>query len=272
MISSLLLAFDPIAFELGPIQIRWYALIIVLGIILGEWVFRREAIAKGIDPDRVFDLFFYAVIFGFIGARLYYVIFKLDYYLANPDQIIQIWHGGIAIYGGVLGAVVTLYYLCRRYGINFITVLDTAAPGLILAQAIGRWGNFMNQEAHGGPVSLEFLQKLHLPQFIIDQMLINGTYYHPTFLYESLWNLFGLLIILVIRHRPRFLLEGEVLAFYLLWYGAGRFTIEGMRTDSLYLGSLRVSQWLSLVLVIVSLIFILYRRRSHQINYYQTQL
>ena len=259
---------DPVAFHLGPWPVRWYAVIIVVGIILGEYLFRREGQRQGIDSDAMFDIFFYAVIFGFVGARLYYVLFKLDYYLAHPAQIIQIWNGGIAIYGGVIGGALTVIYLAKRKGLNFITLFDFAAPALMLSQAIGRWGNFVNQEAHGGQVSRSFLEGLGLPQCIIEQMYINGAYYQPTFLYESMWNLIGFALILSIRHKKRFLLKGEVAVFYLIWYGIGRFFIEGMRTDSLYWGSLRVSQWLSVVLILLALIYLGLNRKYQPDNYY----
>lgn len=148
--------------------------------------------------------------------------------------------------------------------INPIDFLDIAAPGVMIAQAIGRWGNFINQEAYGRAVK----NLNYVPNFIKNQMYIDGAYRVPTFLYESLWNFLGFVIIMSIRHRPRTLKQGEVACFYLVWYGCGRFIIEGMRTDSLYLAGLRVSQWLSVILVIIGIVMIIYRRREQHISYY----
>lgn len=262
-------AIDPVAFELGPIEIRWYAIIIVLGIIVADFMIRREGQRKGYDEDTLFDILFPAILIGGVGARLYYVLFRLDYYLANPGQIIAIWNGGMAIYGFVIVGFLTIYYLSRKRKLNSIELFDIMAPGLLMAQSIGRWANFMNQEAHGGPVSRSFLESLMLPEFIIEQMNIQGTYYHPTFLYESLWSLIGVIGLLFIRQKPKFALEGEIIAGYAIWYGLGRMWIEGMRTDSLYFGPLRISQWVSVILVILGVWFVLKRRKQEgRIPYY----
>lgn len=263
-------AIDPVAFELGPIEIRWYAIIIVLGIIVADFMIRREGQRKGYDEDTLFDILFPAIIIGGIGARLYYVLFRLDYYLANPGQIIAIWNGGMAIYGFVIVGFLTIYYLSRKRNLNSIELFDVMAPGLLMAQSIGRWANFMNQEAHGGPVSRSFLENLMLPEFIIEQMNIQGTYYHPTFLYESLWSLIGVIGLLFIRQKPKFALEGEIIAGYAIWYGLGRMWIEGMRTDSLYFGPLRISQWVSVILVILGVWFVLKRRKQEGLIPYYT--
>lgn len=253
-------AINPEAFNIGGWSVRWYGLIIGAGIIVAYFLFNREGNRKGIDENTTLDLIFWTVMIGFIGARLYYVLFRLDYYLANPSLIIQIWQGGLAIYGGIIAGVFTLIVLSRRYQLPMMTVLDIAAPSVLAAQAIGRWGNFINQEAYGGPVARDFLESLFLPEFIIEQMNVNGTYHHPTFLYESLWNIIGVVLLLILRRKPRFFRQGEVAGSYLIWYGIGRAFIEGLRTDSLYLGSLRVSQWLSVLLVIGSAALIIYRR------------
>lgn len=253
---------SPIAFELFGWPVHWYGIIIGFGILLAYIIIGREASKKQLDGEKMSDLIFWSIIIGFIGARLYYVAFRLDYYLANPTHIFSIWEGGIAIYGGVLAGLLALYCLTRRYELPFIKTLDVVAPGLILAQAIGRWGNFMNQEAYGYEVTREFLEKLQLPGWMIEQMNINGVYHHPTFLYESTWNVIGFIGLIVLRRIPGLLKEGEVAAGYLLWYGFGRMFIEGLRTDSLYWGPLRVSQWLAGIFVILSVIFIIVRRRD----------
>lgn len=255
-----LLTIDPIAFEILGWPVRWYGVIIGLAILIGYILFTREASRKGIDSDTSFDLLFWTVIFGLVGARIYYVIFSSQSYFSDPLSVFRVWEGGMAIYGGVIGGALTIYILCQKYKINVIDVFDTAVPALMAGQLIGRWGNFMNQEAHGGSVSKSFLEDLSLPNFIIEQMNINGTYYHPTFLYESLWNLVGLVILLILRPRKKLFKQGELVAFYMIWYGIGRFWIEGLRTDSLYIGPLRVSQILSLILIFVGLGIVFWTR------------
>lgn len=268
MFKQLLGQISPIAFKLFGWPVHWYGVIIGLGMLIGYLMVGKEAQKNKIDSEKMSDLVFWSIIFGFIGARIYYVLFRLDYYIANPTHIFSIWEGGIAIYGGVLAGIGTIYYLCKKYRLPFIKVLDIVAPAILLAQAIGRWGNFINQEAYGYEVSKDYLNSLHLPQWIINQMNINGYFHHPTFLYESVWNFIGVLLLLVMRRLPNTLKEGEIAAGYLLWYGLGRMVIEGLRTDSLYFGPLRVSQWLAGFFVIFSLIFLAYRRKNSSIPFY----
>lgn len=255
------MAIDPVAFKIGPLTVAWYGLIIVAGILLSLSLIIKEAEKRGITEDFVVDTAFWAIPLGIIGARLYYVLFELDVYLKDPIRIFYVWEGGLAIYGGIIAGLIVIYQQSKKENISPLLVTDVIAPYVLLAQGIGRWGNFINQEAHGGEVSRQFLEKLFLPDFIIEQMNIAGSYYHPTFLYESIWNLIGLGVILFIRKKEKFLLRGEATASYLIWYGVGRFFIEGMRTDSLYIGSLRVSQILSIVMVIGGLAFIYYQRK-----------
>lgn len=255
-----LMAIDPIAFELGPISVAWYGIIIVTGMILAIYLTTNEAEKRGISEDFIIDTAFWTLPIGIIGARLYYVVFELDYYLNHPSQIFAIWEGGIAIYGGIIAGFLTFYYRSQKEHVPISLLTDVVVPYLLLAQSIGRWGNFINQEAHGAEVSRQFLEKLMLPEFIIEQMHINGSYYHPTFLYESLWSLVGVLLILLIRNRKHLLLRGETTALYLIWYGFGRFFIEGMRTDSLYIGSLRVSQIVSILIILFGVALIVYQR------------
>ena len=219
------------------------------------------------DAEKIEDLLFFGVLGVILGGRLGYCFFyQPEFYLAYPSQIIRIWDGGIAIYGALIGALIVLIIFCRQKQISAWLFLDVIAPTVILAQGIGRWGNFINQEAHGGVTSLSFLHQLHLPAFIINQMYINGNYYQPTFLYESLWDVLGFLILISLRHRQGLFKQGEVFLSYVLWYSFGRFFIEGMRTDSLMLGGLRVSQWLSVVLFIVALGIWAYRRYYNPLN------
>lgn len=249
---------NPVALQLGPISIRWYAICIVSGLILAVYLSMKEAPRKKIDPDDIIDFILIAFPLAIVGARLYYVVFEWGYYSQHPGEIFAIWNGGIAIYGGLLTGALVLYLFSRRRLIEPIDFLDIAAPSVMIAQSIGRWGNFFNQEAYGAAVkSLNYL-----PSFIRDQMYIDGSYRQPTFLYESIWNLLGFLLILILRRKPQFLRQGEVTAFYLIWYGFGRMIIEGMRTDSLMFAGLRVSQWLSMILILVGLAIILYQRRK----------
>ncbi len=255
-----LMTIDPIAFEIGPLSVAWYGLIIVTGMILAVYLTIREGEKRGISEDFVVDTAFWVLPIGILGARLYYVLFELDYYLANPLKILAIWEGGLAIYGGIIAGVLTVYWRARKEKVPFLLITDILAPHTLLAQAIGRWGNFINQEAHGGEVSRQFLENLMLPEFIIEGMHINGAYYHPTFLYESLWSLLGVGILFVLRNREKLLLRGETTAGYLIWYGFGRLFIEGLRTDSLYLGPFRISQIVSVLIILIGIGLIIYQR------------
>jgi phosphatidylglycerol:prolipoprotein diacylglycerol transferase len=248
-----------VAFELGPIHIYWYGIIIAAGALLGLLLAMREGKRLNLPVDTFTDLLLYAAPIAVISARIYYVAFEWGYYSKHPGQIVAIWNGGIAIYGALIGAVLTAIVFCRLRQVSFWKVADVCAPSVILGQAIGRWGNFMNQEAHGGPTTRAALERLHLPDFIVNQMYIDGTYYIPTFLYESLWNIIGFIMLLTIRRVVR-LKRGELFMTYVTWYALGRCYIEGLRTDSLMLGPLRVSQWLSVVLVIVGISLIIYWR------------
>lgn len=256
-----LLALNPIFLQLGPISIRWYGVLIATGAIIGVWMAMREANLRQISPDDIVDLILWGVPFALIGARAYYVIFEWPFYAAHPGEIIKIWHGGIAIYGGLIAGLIVLLVFCYKRMLPPFLMLDVISPGIMAAQILGRWGNFINQEAHGGPTTLHFLESLHLPEFIIQQMKINGVYYQPTFLYESLFNLIGLIIILSLRHKKHIFKQGEVFMSYLMWYSVVRFFVEGLRTDSLYIfGVIRVSQLLSLILFIGVLFLFIYRR------------
>ncbi|HEI2168141.1 TPA: prolipoprotein diacylglyceryl transferase [Staphylococcus aureus] len=249
---------DPVAFNLGPLSVRWYGIIIAVGILLGYFVAQRALVKAGLHKDTLVDIIFYSALFGFIAARIYFVIFQWPYYVENPSEIIKIWHGGIAIHGGLIGGFIAGVIVCKVKNLNPFQIGDIVAPSIILAQGIGRWGNFMNHEAHGGPVSRAFLEQLHLPNFIIENMYINGRYYHPTFLYESIWDVAGFIILVNIRKHLKL---GETFFLYLTWYSIGRFFIEGLRTDSLMLTSnIRVAQLVSILLILISISLIVYRR------------
>ncbi|CAC6734958.1 prolipoprotein diacylglyceryl transferase [Staphylococcus aureus] len=249
---------DPVAFNLGLLSVRWYGIIIAVGILLGYFVAQRALVKAGLHKDTLVDIIFYSALFGFIVARIYFVIFQWPYYAENPGEIIKIWHGGIAIHGGLIGGFIAGVIVCKVKNLNPFQIGDIVAPSIILAQGIGRWGNFMNHEAHGGPVSRAFLEQLHLPNFIIENMYINGQYYHPTFLYESIWDVAGFIILVNIRKHLKL---GETFFLYLTWYSIGRFFIEGLRTDSLMLTSnIRVAQLVSILLILISISLIVYRR------------
>ncbi|GBY76194.1 prolipoprotein diacylglyceryl transferase [Staphylococcus aureus] len=249
---------DPVAFNLGPLSVRWYGIIIAVGILLGYFVAQRALVKAGLHKDTLVDIIFYSALFGFIAARIYFVIFQWPYYAENPSEIIKIWHGGIAIHGGLIGGFIAGVIVCKVKNLNPFQIGDIVAPSIILAQGIGRWGNFMNHEAHGGSVSRAFLEQLHLPNFIIENMYINGQYYHPTFLYESIWDVAGFIILVNIRKHLKL---GETFFLYLTWYSIGRFFIEGLRTDSLMLTSnIRVAQLVSILLILISISLIVYRR------------
>lgn len=265
-------AIDPVAFDIFGWPIRWYGIFIGAAILLALTFASRDFRRKGWDEEFILDSAVWTILIGFIGARVYYVLFELDYYLQNPGEILQIWNGGIAIYGGVIAGGLTLYFYAKSKKMDPLFVTDTVAPYLLLAQAIGRWGNFVNQEAHGGEVTLEFLQDtLHLPQFIVDGMHIDGAYYHPTFLYESVWNILGVAVLLFVRSRNKTLRIGDTTLLYLIWYSFGRFFIEGLRTDSLWWGPFRVSQVLAAVLFIGALLIFAARRINDKYYEYYSE-
>ncbi|MFW7402575.1 prolipoprotein diacylglyceryl transferase [Vagococcus fluvialis] len=265
----MLLSVNPIAFNLFGIDIMWYAIIIVSAIVLVSWLASKEAVKVGLREDDVVDLMLWALPISIVGARLYYVLFELDYYIENPEQILAIRSGGLAIYGGLIAGGLVVYFFTRHRFISTWKFLDVAAPSVILAQGIGRWGNFMNHEAYGEVVSRNFLELLHLPKFIIENMYIDGEYRQPTFLYESVWSVLGFVVLILLRRKPNFLKEGEVALVYVIWYSLGRFFIEGMRTDSLWIGDvIRVSQMLSGLLFIGAIGLLIYRRKKMDLPFY----
>ena len=248
---------DRVAVDLGPIQIYWYSIFIFIGLLVASILIFKEARRRNIDEDFLVNLIFNTIIIGLIGARLYYVIFNLPYYIANPIEIFAIWNGGLAIHGGIFAALIFIIIYCKKHEVNCLQILDIMVVGLIIGQAIGRWGNFFNGEAYGQITSLEELKEQQIPMFIINGMYILGEYRQPTFFYESTWCLSGFLAMLIIR-KYKYLKRGQLTGFYLFWYGFGRFLIESMRTDSLMLGSLKMAQIVSIVFVIVGIILFFY--------------
>ena len=246
---------NPVLVDFGFVQIYWYSIMLFIGFLLGGYLLLREARRFRIPDEFVINLFFYTIPIAIIGARLYYVIFSWDMYKDNLIDIFKIWEGGLAIHGGVLFGLIFVIIYSKKHGYSAIKIMDMAAVSLIVGQIIGRWGNFFNQEAHGPATTLETLKSYHIPNFIIKGMNIDGIYYHPTFLYEALWNLIGLIIMLIIR-RIKIIKVGQIAGFYMIWYGIGRYLIETLRTDALMYGNLKVAQLVSIMLVAVGLIFI----------------
>ena len=247
---------NPILVDLGFIQIYWYSVMLFVGFLLGGYLLLKEARRFGIPDEFIINMFFYTIPIAIIGARLYYVIFSWDMYKDNLIDIFKVWEGGLAIHGGVLFGLIFVIIYSKKHGYSPVKIMDMSAVALIVGQIIGRWGNFFNQEAHGPATTLETLKSYHIPNFIIKGMNIEGTYYHPTFLYEALWNLIGLIIMLILRRR-RNVKVGQICGFYMVWYGIGRYLIERMRTDALTYGDIKVAQLVSIILIVSGLIFIL---------------
>ena len=244
---------DPVLFTLFGIEIRWYSILILVGIILAIGMLIKEGKRFNIPKDFLFNMAFWTIIFGIIGARLYYCIFNFNLYKDNLIDILKIWEGGLAIHGGIIAGFITLLVYTKKYNVNTIKITDMTVVPLLLAQAIGRWGNFFNSEAHGAATTYYHLKELHIPEKIIEGMRIGNVYYHPTFYYESLYCLLGFIILLFVR-RYRYLKRGQLTSLYLMYYSVGRFFIESLRTDSLMLGAFKVAQLLSIALFIVGLI------------------
>lgn len=257
---------DRVFLHFGSITIYWYSVLIIVAVLIGLFFSSREAEKNGLTKKFISDLAFYLVIIAILGARIYYVIFNFDAFKDNILDIFKIWEGGLAIYGAVISSIVFIIYYSKKYNKNTLLVLDTLVPYLILGQAIGRWGNFFNKEAHGAITTYESLRKIHIPNFIIKGMYINGNYYIPTFLYESIWCLIGFIILLIIRKRNNYSTPGILIFIYFIWYGIGRFLIEGLRTDSLYFLTFRVSQIVSIILIIIGLIGLIFIKKIKKVE------
>ncbi len=266
----------PKGIDFGIVTIQYYALAILTGILVALWMAYREVKKLKMNPDDLSDGFSIGLIIGILGARFYYVIYEWSHYKHDIISALYIWKGGMAIHGAILAVAVFLYLYTKKKKLNIYKFIEVLVPGFLLAQAFGRWGNFMNQEAHGGLVpginvdaQRSFLSELlKLPDFIVDQMYLYGPdglqYYHPTFLYESIWNLTGFIIMFFVLRKIRRYWVGESLSFYLVWYSVGRFFIEGMRTDSLYVWGtdIRVAQLISVVLALTGVAWFIYRRNK----------
>ncbi|WP_082381987.1 prolipoprotein diacylglyceryl transferase [Ardenticatena maritima] len=275
---------DPIAFQIGPLVFRWYGLLIVIGALLGAWVASREAERRGIDPDHIWNALTLVLLAGILGARLYHVISSPAgemagwryYFIEQPfidvtilgrtipfPSALAIWRGGLGIYGGVAAGALTVWWYARRHNLPLLDLLDVGAIGLLIGQAIGRWGNYFNQELYGNPTNLPWgihIDLEHrLPQFA-DLPL--STRFHPTFLYESLWNAIGVVLLLwVSRRYADRLRRGDIFLLYLIWYPLGRFLVEFQRPDAWKILGLPTAQWIAIVSIGVAA-FLLWRRHQ----------
>lgn len=241
---------DPVAFEVLGLQVRWYGILIATGVLIGAIIALKEAKRLGLEEETLLDFLIWEVPLCLVGARLYYVIFSWDLYRDNPIEALDIRSGGLAIHGVIITAILVAIVFTRIRKISFWTITDAAAPSLILAQGIGRWGNYLNQEAHGGPTDLPW------------GIMVNGEKVHPTFLYESIWNI-GVFVFLMWYGRKKQKVKGEVFLLYIALYSFIRFFIEGLRTDSLMLGQIRVAQLVSLIGVFAAS-YIFYKRRKEK--------
>lgn len=270
MLSLLAFRFQspgPILVELGPVTLRWYGLLIASAVIIGVLLSQYLAKRRDVNPELLGDLSIWLVLAAIPGARLYYVAFEWENYAQRPEAILAIWQGGIAIHGAIIGGAIAALIFARLNRISFWQLADLVSPSLILGQAIGRWGNFFNSEAFGTPTNLPW--KLYIPPANRPPQYADQSFFHPTFLYESLWNLgvFALLIYLFfwgLRHPQRYRI-GTLAFVYMALYSAGRIWIEGLRTDSLMFGSIQVAQLISLFGIIIGifgLVWLYYMRRS----------
>jgi phosphatidylglycerol:prolipoprotein diacylglycerol transferase len=248
-----------VAFQIGPIVVRWYGILMALAIIVGLWLGYREARRRGLPADDIISVGQWSILAGLVGARLYEVIFNWDYYGQYPSKIIAVWEGGLAIHGGLIAGPLVGAWLAYRRRLPVLAGLDVAAPSIAIGQAIGRWGNFFNEEAFGRPTDVPW--KLYISPPHRPPGFTQYEYFHPTFLYESLWD-FGVFLLLVTWLRPRLVeRHGSLFFVYVGLYSVGRFLIEGLRLDSFWVGSVRVAQAASLVGLAIAIIGLLWTRR-----------
>lgn len=240
-----------VAFKVGFFTVRWYGLLIATAVYLGYWLASKKAKAKKQDINHLANILIYGLVLAMVGARLYYVAFNWQFYRHNLFEIIAVWHGGLAIHGGLIGGLLAALLYTRKQKLNFWLWADITAPSLILGQAIGRWGNYFNQEAFGYPTKLPWA--IYISPEKRPVQFKNFAYFHPTFFYESVWNFFGFLLLTWLfsqqQKQPQKYPTGTVFLAYLIYYSLGRFFIEGLRTDSLMLGPLRIAQVVSLALI-----------------------
>ena len=256
-----------LAFQIGPISVHWYGIIIGAGIILSYIYALREAKRRDIEIKHIDNMAFWLILAGVLGARLYYVLFNFQYFIENPLEILAIWKGGLAIHGALLGGAFAYTIYALRHKLSWLLYADIIIPGILLAQAIGRWGNFFNNEAFGRPTDLPW--KLFIPEQYRPDAYVDFSYFHPTFLYESLWNFAGFILLVFLTRRifkisTRY--SGAILFAYLMWYSLGRFFIESLRTDSLYMGQFRAAQIASILLFLAGVIGLIFLRKKPKIS------
>ncbi len=256
---------SPVAIQIGSVVIYKYSLCMLTAFIIGYILALFEVKKRGITEKFLTDFLFYLVPITIIGARLYYVAFSFDEYKNNLIDIFKVWNGGLAIHGGVIAGLIFLIIYTKKHKVDTIKLMDIAAVSLVLGQAIGRWGNFFNQEAYGPATTLATLKNYHIPNFIINNMKINGYYHHPTFLYESIGCLIIFIILLFVR-RIRNVKTGVVSSIYLILYGIIRFLIEGLRQDSLMFMNLRIAQCVSLFSIVAGIGLLVYSLKNNN-NY-----
>ena len=244
---------NPVAFSLFGKDVYWYGLILALGVVAGVLIAMHFAKKSGIRQDNILDIALYGVPSAVICARIYYCIFSWEQYRDNPWKVFYVWEGGIAIYGAVIGAVLSAYVYCRVKKLPVKRVFDACIIGVITGQVIGRWGNFVNKEAFGTETTLPWRMEIASGMHTVCV--------HPTFLYESLWNFIGIFVLAQMQRRKKF--DGETFYTYFVWYGIGRFFIEGLRTDSLYWGPIRFSQAFAAITALLGLIALFYTRLKH---------
>lgn len=261
------------AFKYGNIGIRWYSVMLLLAVLVGGYILFREGRRFRMNSDFLFNMLFWTLIMGIIGARAYYVIFNFDYYKNDLVSIFKIWEKGLAIHGGIIAGFITLLIYCKKYKARVFKITDICVVPLLIGQAIGRWGNFFNQEAFGTRTTYMHLKGLGIPEFVINKMDIynNGVYYTPTFFYESIWCFIGFIVLLIVR-RLKYVKVGQLTCLYMMWYGVGRFIIEGYRTDSLLLGGFKAARLVSIAMFIIGLIvFMILSRKSKFENLYNEE-
>ena len=257
---------DRVLISIGPITIYWYSFLIFLSILIGLLIVKKEVVKTKLDKDFIFDLIFYLIPVAIVGARIYYVIFNYSVFKDNFIDVFKIWEGGLAIYGAVIAGILFTIYYCKKKKQSILLTLDILTPCLVLGQAIGRWGNYFNGEAHGVVTSLSYLKSLHIPDFIIKGMYINGNYYIPTFLFESILCFIVFIILIIVRNKLEYKKEGIIVCLYFILYSLGRFFIEGLRTDSLYIFNFRVSQIVAIILIIIGIVGIIILKKKGDNN------
>lgn len=252
---------NPIMFTIGNFELRWYSVLILCAVISVFTFSEKEASRFNIRKDFMFNLMFWGLIFGIIGARLYYCVFEYNAFKDNLLAIFKVWEGGLAIHGGIIFGLITVILYCKKYNVRVLRITDIICVPLLLGQAIGRWGNFFNQEAHGAATTVETLKRLFVPDFVIKGMNIDGVTYMPSFFFESVICFIAFLILLFVR-RGKYNKVGMMTASYLMIYGTLRFFIEAGRTDSLMIGGFKMAQIVSVVMVLVGIGMIMFISRK----------